>query len=258
MSRAPEIHVLPDETAVATEIADFLAWSCADTLTRRPLFHLVLSGGSTPKALFHVLASPAWRTKLDWSRVRVYFADERAVPLDHADSNYGAARAALFAPLNLPDAHISRIQGERPAADAAHDYEQMIRKNLQDGSSNDLAFDVILLGIGNDGHTASLFPGGAELDERTRLVVESASPSGIRSRITMTYPLLNRGRVVLFHVVGVSKAAMVQRVIDLAGGAPPVPAARIAPTNGRLLWYLDEPAAAQLAATRRQRPSDEA
>lgn len=258
MRRNDEIHVHADEQAVAEELADRLAWNIAETLQHQPAFRLVLSGGSTPLPLYRTLISPSWSTRFDWSRIRFFFADERAVPPDHRDSNYGTAHRHLLAPLRIADAQIYRINGEQPPEEAAQAYEAAVRHDFaQDERSHDLAFDLVMLGLGTDGHTASLFPAGPELGERHRLVVHSLSPAGIRPRITMTYPLLTRATSILFHVTGASKAPIVHRILDEGGGAPLVPAARIHPTQGRLLWYLDEPAAHDLVSTRQQRTHHE-
>ncbi len=257
MSRPPEIHVLEDETSLANEVADFLAWTVEDTLRRHAQFRLVLSGGSTPRALYRTLVRPEWSQRIAWPRIRFFFGDERCVPPSHAESNYATAKASLFDPLGIPDTQVARMHGEEPHEDAAHRYESAIRQEFTVDPTTVPQFDLVLLGLGDDGHTASLFPGTAALEERTRLVVSGSSPTGVPQRVTMTYPLLNRAKVVAFLVTGAKKAAMVHRILDEGGGQPMLPAARIQPTEGRLLWYLDEAAAAALTVSRRSVPHHE-
>lgn len=257
MSRLPEIHVLEDETSLANEVADFLAWTVEETLQRHAQFRLVLSGGSTPRALYRTLARPDWSKRIAWPRIKFFFGDERCVPPTHAESNYATAKASLFDPLSIPDTQVARIHGEEPPEDAARRYESAIRQEFTTDATTVPRFDLILLGLGDDGHTASLFPGTPALEERTRLVVAGSSPAGVPQRVTMTYSLLNRAKVVIFLVTGAKKAAMVRRVLDEGGGQPTRPAARIAPTEGRLMWYLDEAAAADLTVRRRSVPHHE-
>ncbi len=257
MSRPPEIHVLENETSLANEVADFLAWTVEETLRRHAQFRLVLSGGSTPRSLYRTLVRPEWSQRIAWPRIRFFFGDERCVSPTHAESNYATAKACLFDPLGIPDTQVARIHGEEPPEDAAQRYETAIRQDFTIDPTTVPQFDLVLLGLGDDGHTASLFPGTAALEEHTRLVVAGSSPTGVPQRVTMTYPLLNRARVVLFLVAGTKKAAMVRRVLDEDIRRPTLPAARIHLTEGRLLWYLDEAAAAALTVRRRSVPHHE-
>ena len=257
MPQSAEIHVLENETALAREVGDFLAWSAEETLRRCAQFRLVLSGGSTPRTLYRTLSSSPLATRFEWPRIRFFFGDERCVPPTHTDSNFAMAKAALFDPLGVADHQISRMRGEDDPETAARAYESTIRQEFAADAPMIPSLDVVLLGLGDDGHTASLFPSSPALDERSRLVVAAPSPVGIRQRITMTLPLLNQARVVLFLVTGAKKAAMVRKVLEPCNDEIPLPSARIHPTTGRLLWYLDEAAAADLSSRQRRVPEHE-
>lgn len=235
-----------------------LLLQCAEETRRRDApFRLVLSGGSTPRTLYQILASSEWAPRFDWPRIRFFFGDERCVPLDHPESNYAMARKSLFEPLRIPDEHIARMHGEDNPEDAARRYEASLRQTFTVAPSQIPAFDFVLLGVGDDGHTASLFPGSPALAERDRLVVTSSSPVGVRDRITMTIPLLNQAKVVLFLVTGMKKASIVGKILESTGGGELLPSARIRPTAGRLLWYLDDAAASELRSQEQRMPHHE-
>ena len=256
MTGSPEIHVLEHEGALADEVADLLAWAVDQTLHRHAQCRVVLSGGSTPRALYRTLVRPEWAGRITWPRIRFFFGDERCVPPDHPDSNYGMANRELFTPLSIPPTQIARMRGESPPEQAARDYEAAIRQEFTVDASVVPQFDVILLGLGDDGHTASLFPGSAALEERQRLVIPGQSPVGVPQRLTLTYPILNRAKLVMFMATGKKKSAAIQSILDAEGTAA-LPAAGIRPTDGRLLWYLDEAAASDLRAHRQRVPQHE-
>lgn len=255
MTASPEIHVLEHEEAVASEVADLLSWAVDQTLRQHAQCRVVLSGGSTPRALYRTLGRPEWAARFLWPRMRFFFGDERCVPPDHPDSNYGAANRDLFTPLGIPSSHIVRMHGEAPPEQAARDYEAALRQEFTGDASSIPRFDIILLGLGDDGHTASLFPSSAALDERQRFVVTTQSPVGVTHRLTLTYPVLNAATLIMFLVTGAKKSPVVRSILDLEGSA--LPAARIRPTDGRLLWYLDEAAASDLRAHRQRVPQHE-
>ena len=174
------------------------------------------------------------------------FGDERAVPPDHADSNYGLAEAVLFRPLEIGLSQVHRMKGESPdLGQAAEDYERTIRDLTRCPAPEIPRLDLVLLGLGEDGHTASLFPGTAALLESNRLVTVGQSPKGIPSRLTLTLGVINRATVVLFLVPGAGKAPMVRAVLQPQTQTERnLPAAQVKPDNGRLVWLLDEAAAA--------------
>ncbi len=260
MARAPEVRVYETPADVAAEAADFFLWIGDQAIRRNNRFLVALSGGSTPKALYDSLCSPTHRLRLDWSRAVFCFGDERCVPPSHPDSNYGLARDHLFTPLNISPANIHRMEGESEPLTAAQTYEERLRHITQ--AAEDALwpqFDLILLGLGEDGHTASLFPGTAAVQEKVRWVVPGSAPNGIRQRLTLTTGVINHAGVVLFMVTGSRKAPVVQTVIE--GGtsaAASYPSALVQPDGGRLLWFLDRSAAADLTASKREYSSDEA
>lgn len=197
-------------------------------------FRLSLCGGSTPRPIYSGLAGLD-AGLIDWSRVKLTFGDERAVPPDHAESNYRMVREALLDRLEIPGENVLRIEAEDGASIAAERCEQRLREWARQDGTELFVHDLVLLGMGDDGHTASLFPGTAALDEKERWVVANYVPKFDAERITLTYPMLNAARSICFLVNGqATKGPVVDRI--LAGGAQD-PAAKISP-NGELIWLL--------------------
>jgi len=229
---SPDLRVVEDPAAmVAERLAEVVAAGG----------HVALSGGSSPQQAYRLAAA---RDDLDWSRATLWYGDDRAVPPDHPDSNHRMVAATLLDP--LPDGRrprVLRIEGERGHAEAADRYEALLRAELGDAP----VLDLVLLGLGPDGHTASLFPGRPELAVRDRLVVgvPEAGMEPYVPRVTMTLPVLDAAREVLFLVTGASKA----RILARAFGDPPdlgLPAAHVRPASGRLIVAADPAAAAEL------------
>ena len=247
MSQAPEIHRFSDTQELTRAAAELFLEVGRQAITQRNCFLAALSGGSTPKTLYSILASEDHAQQLDWSKVHFLFGDERSVPPTHADSNFAMANAMLFSPLHIPSTQIHRIRGEDPPEAAAAHYETTLRHLTAAVPGQWPQLDLVLLGMGDDGHTASLFPGTASLTEGTRWVVPGTSPQGTRARVTLTLGVINHASVVLFLVAGRNKAAVVRRVLEQRPGDPgPYPAALVRPETGRLLWYLDHAAASEL------------
>lgn len=247
----PEIHISRTIEEWAQDAAALIFFVVEQAIQSKDRCFIALSGGSTPKALYRTLTAPEWKLRFDWSRIFFLFGDERCTPPDHPESNFKMAHTSLFQPLNIQPDHIWRMKGEyeNPAA-AAQEYEEIIRKLTQSPPSNVPLIDLVLLGLGSDGHTASLFPGTAALQEQSKIVTVGHAPTGVRSRLTLTLGVLNRAAVVLFLVTGTDKAEMVRRIMEPQSEADrSLPAARVSPQSGRLVWMLDRSAAALLSGT---------
>src|SRR5262249_22411813 len=186
-----EIAVLPDADSLALAAADEFARSAADAVSRRGLFHVALSGGSTPRALYRRLTKPPHRGAIPWDSVRFFFGDERCVPPGDDRSNYRMAREALFNPLRIAPRRVFRVRGEADPARAAREYERLLRAHVPGRPPR---LDLVLLGLGEDGHTASLFPGTPALTEGKRLAVENPGPRPGEPRITLTYRAIDSAR----------------------------------------------------------------
>lgn len=242
-----DLRIVEDGPALAVHAARGIVEHLRDALGARGAATLCLSGGSTPRATYERIASQH-RTALPWEHVTFLFGDERCVAADDADSNAAMARDAMLAALGAPRAHVLRIEGERGAADAAAHYDAQLREAFAGAAVP--RFDVLLLGVGDDGHTASLFPGDAALDATGR-VSPARAPSPPHERVTLTLPVLRAARRTLFLVSGAGKSAVADaclRHLGLRDGAPPPgavpPAARVVPDgDGHVTWLLDEAAA---------------
>ena len=247
MPNTPDIRITPSIHEWGQNAAAFIASIGERAIRTKGRFIMALSGGSTPKTLYQVLATPEWRARFDWSRTVFLFGDERCVPPDHPDSNFKMAHAMLLQPLKIHADQIFRMKGELgdPAA-AAREYEERIRRLTKSPAPQVPRMDLVLLGLGDDGHTASLFPGTAALQEQDQLVTVGQAPTGVRPRITLTLGVLNQAAVILFLVTGAGKASMVRRVIKPeTEGDRSLPAALVAPESSQLVWMLDPAAGAQ-------------
>ncbi|MCP9465534.1 MAG: 6-phosphogluconolactonase [Nitrospira sp.] len=252
MALGPEIFTARDGGEWANHAAAILHTITETAIQSHGRCLLALSGGSTPRTLYATLASSPWKDRFDWSRIFFLFGDERCVPPDHPESNFGMAQTVLFQPLGIQDDHIVRMKGESadPQA-AAQDYEAVLRQLTNCPPPALPTLDVILLGLGDDGHTASLFPGTAALGEREKAVTVGFAPTGVRTRLTLTLGVLNRASVILFLVTGSPKAPVVRKILTPQSEEDRVlPAALVAPEAGRLIWMLDHSAASQLPAHR--------
>lgn len=246
MSAKPEIAISPDAGSLARDAAAEVARVAAAERSRRGRFTLALAGGSTPLALYRLLAAPELRSEIDWATTHIFWGDERAVPPDHPRSNYGATREALLSHLSLPSGQVHRMQGELGATRAAVIYEEELRDLFPDRKAEPPTLDLVLLGLGADGHTASLFPHHEALRETEHWVVAVRDESLPEPRVTLTLPLLNRARHVLFLVSGAAKADVVREILEGPPDRQALPAQGVRPLAGRLTWRLDRPAAAKL------------
>lgn len=233
---AAQLHVLPDQAALFRVAAERLLELGIQAIAERGAFHLALAGGATPQGLYALLSSPALAGRLDWGRVQLYFGDERSVPPEHRDSNYRMVRESLLDHLAAaPQVH--RIAGEQAPEQAAADYAALLQRQLPaDG------FDLILLGLGPDGHVASLFPGSDALNQHRQAVVATYVPTLDSWRITLTFPVLNHARHLLLLVSGAHKADVLRHVLHNIAHANPLPVEMLRP-KGQLEWFVDAQAA---------------
>ena len=232
------VEVLDDAEAVAHYAADFLT---DRALAAEGPFTVALSGGSTPKRLYEILAGGSYAKRFPWDRVQLFFGDERFVPPADESSNYKMANLALLSHVPVPPNSVHRMPTDGDPADAAHRYERELR--MQYGAEalqpDRPLFDVVLLGLGENGHTASLFPGTDVLDEREAWVGTCVPNDAPHTRLTLTYPAIASSRAVLFLVAGQGKAEVVARV---RGGDAALPSTHVS-TEGELIWVLDRAAA---------------
>jgi 6-phosphogluconolactonase len=237
-----ELREVADPAGLYRAAADLIATTAAAAVAARGRFTLALSGGSTPRALYQLLAAE-YAKRLPWESSQLYFGDERCVPPDNPDSNYAMAADALLSRIPGLTERTARIEGEREPDDAAERYEAVLRNAFVDGPT----FDVALLGIGPDGHAASLFPGSQALDERTKWVVNTEAPPTMKvhDRITLTYPMFASARTVLFLLAGADKREILQNVLASAGTPQsPYPASRIT-AREHVIYLVDRAALAK-------------
>jgi 6-phosphogluconolactonase len=247
MDASTEIRVVDSPEALAEAAAATIARLAGEAVAARDRFTLVLSGGDTPRATYERLAAPPFRDRMPWDRTWVFFGDERGVPPEHRDSNYGMARAALLDRVPVSPARVFRIRGEIEDPEAAAlDYAQTLGRELGLRRGEWPRFDLVLLGLGVDGHVASLFPGSPAAREVFRpIVAVHAAAAAIPQRFTLTLPALNAAAHVMFLVAGPEKAKIVKGVLQ---DEAPVPASMVRPPDGHLLWLIDRAAASLLPA----------
>ncbi len=240
-----EESVFPDAEALSRAAADMIEDAAAIATTARGRFTIALSGGSTPRMLYEILASD-YASRLPWATTHVFFGDERCVPADHPASNFAMAREALLTRIPGLESRTRRIEGERPPGDAASRYAEMLHREFPHTAGTvATAFDVLLLGVGSDGHTASLFPGSPALTERSRWALATQAPpeADVTDRVTLTFPALDAARTTLILCAGAGKQAIVTQI--RAAGAQAgdrYPVARVA-ARGTVHWLLDQAAA---------------
>jgi 6-phosphogluconolactonase len=246
ISHKPEIKILADAPALAEFAAGRFIKIANDAIATRGRFCVCLAGGSTPRLLYALLAQSSWTAQIEWSRVQVFWGDERCVPPDHPDSNFLMARLALLDHVPLPAENVHRIFGELETDIAALDYENEMQRVFFGQLYP--RFDLVLLGLGDDGHTASLFPDSPALSETRRWVVSvehSVPPPPLVTRISLTLPVLISAANVLFLVSGAGKSAILLRVMQNQDVSNPLPAQLVRPKDGRLVWALDKQAAGE-------------
>ncbi len=240
------INIFPDNDTLSHKAAQFIARLAQASIVTHGRFTFALSGGSSPRMLYSLLGDPPYRDQIDWTLVEIFWSDERCVPLDSNESNYRMAHELLLSKIPIPVAQVHRMPAEQPdPAAAAQAYEHEIRSTF--GTSGIPSFDLIQLGMGPEGHTASLFPHQPSLHEQQRLVIPiSGAPKPPPDRLTFTPPLLNAAHHVLFLVTGSDKADAVHAVLEGEYQPDEYPAQIVHPEHGEVLWMLDRDAASKL------------
>lgn len=243
MTFRPDIRIFADRRALATALSSHVAQAAETSSATRGRFCIALSGGSLIETISPVLSTAPLRDRIDWSAWHVFWADERWVPPISPDSNVGLARRLLFSRVGVPEEHIHAVDASKSPDEAAQAYASEMRKVFQVETGAFPRFDLILLGLGEDGHTASLFPGHPVLLESRRWVVPVFNaPKPPPVRVTITLPVINAARRVVFMAAGAEKAAIVSKTLDPAEGQPKLPVQMVRPSDGDLHWFIDQPA----------------
>jgi 6-phosphogluconolactonase len=239
-----EIKIVADSAALNRAAAEEFQNAAESAIADRGRFSVALSGGNTPRSIYSLLAQE-YKTNLPWEKIHIFFGDERSVPPDHPDSNYRMANEALLSRVPIPAENVHRVRAELQPEQAAQNYENQLRDFFHPAANAWPRFDLIMLGLGEDGHTASLFPESSALEEKSRLVVATWVEEKKTYRITLTYPVLNHAADVEFLVSGAGKAQILRDVL-YPRSPTTYPSQHIKPENGRLLWLVDQDAASLL------------
>jgi 6-phosphogluconolactonase len=242
--RKGEIIICRDARELNHKAAEQFVVLAGAACAEKGRFAVALSGGSTPKALYALLASKKYRDRIDWPRVHLFWGDERCVSPDYPESNFRMVQESLLSKVEIPPETIHRMEGEKEPAAAATDYEIELRNFF--GSTALPRFDLILLGLGEDGHTASLFPGSAAVTEEKRWVATVDVERLETHRLTLTLPVINAAAHVTFLVAGENKASIVKDVLAPGADSSAYPAGRVKPSDGQLTWFITQDAAASL------------
>ncbi|MBZ5506840.1 MAG: 6-phosphogluconolactonase [Acidobacteriia bacterium] len=240
-----EIKIVPDNATLNRVAAQEFQRLAESAVKERGCFSVALSGGNTPRSVYSLLAEQ-YKT-LPWDRIHIFFGDERHVPPEHPDSNFRMASESLLSRVPIPEQNVHRIHAELEAAAAAQEYEQQVREFFHLMNIDWPRFDLVFLGLGDDGHTASLFPGSAALSETSRRVAANWVEKFQCFRLTFTFPVLNHAAEVVFLVSGAAKAEILNDVLKPA--PKKYPAQSVHPEDGRLLWLADQDAASLLQFT---------
>lgn len=242
-----KVEVFEDLARLTRRAAEIFVDASNRAVAQRGRFAVVVSGGRTPEGLYRLLADAAeYRDRIPWRASHFFWGDERCVPPAHPDSNFKMAFSAMLSKLDLPAENIHRIRAELPSAQAAQDYEDELRRFFSLGEGQWPEFDLVLLGMGPDGHTASLFPGSEAVREKKRLVLAPWVPKLSSFRITLTPPVFNAAKAVTFLVAGEDKAVALEAVLEGEPDPEQFPAQAIQPKAGSLIWLVDRPAASRL------------
>ncbi|HLI79525.1 MAG TPA: 6-phosphogluconolactonase [Candidatus Binataceae bacterium] len=241
-----QIIILDTAEELFVRAAEEIAHIAGEAICMHGEFTIALTGGTTPARTYELLAT-RFELSVDWKEVQFYWGDDRSVPPDDPSSNYGMANRTMLSKLKLKPEQIHRVRGEDKPQDAAREYEAELRKNFNLSEGQFPRFDLMLLGLGDNCHMLSLFPGIPELHEQHRLVVPVEVEDKIRHRVTMTAPVMNNSARIMFLVSGANKAAAVKRVLEGNDNPDQVPAHLVAPKDGVVIWMIDKSAASQLS-----------
>lgn len=251
------VEIFPSLMEMSEAAARLFTARATEAVSLRGRFTAALSGGKTPETLYTLLAKAPFVAEIPWARVHLFWVDERCVPPDHEDSNYRMVRERLLDHVPIPPANVHRMQGEMDPVEAAARYEEGMRQFFTSSKSSAGAFpvfDLVLLGLGGDGHTASLFPGTRAIRESARWVLGHYVDAQKGWRITLTPPVINAARMAVFTVAGAGKAAVLKDVMEGPFRPDFLPAQLVRPDSGELRWMLDRDAAALLKGKRIQEP----
>jgi len=244
-------YVESDPSALARRAVEYFVEMAGEAVEAQGRARVAISGGSTPKATFELLADPnqPWRQRMPWEKLDLYWVDERCVPPDNIESNYRMTREALLDHVPLKPGQIHRIEGELEPEAAAVRYEEVLRSSFRLDGAGSPRFDLVALGLGSDGHTASLFPHSQAVHEMSRLVAANRVPQTGASRVTLTWPTINHARSVFFIISGEDKASILKEVLTGPRDPERLPSQLIWPSSGILTLILDKAAAALLPPT---------
>ncbi len=234
------IHIYPNKEKLVAATTERVVDSIEKAIAKNGFCNIALSGGNTPGGVYSLLATIPYKDRVDWGKLHLFWGDERMVPPEHQDSNFKMVEDTLLKHVAVPDDNVHRIRGEIvPEQAAAEEYSSLLNVHFK----TDLPrFDIILLGLGEDGHTASLFPGTDAVEERERHAVAAFVPKLDSWRVTLTLPVLNAAREIYFLVSGRSKSDIIQRIMSIKQPSKELPATMVDPDNGELHWMLDSEA----------------
>lgn len=241
-----EIYLFNDIGELAGQLARDFSVAVGEKAAAGDSISVALSGGHTPKAFFEILAETPYREDIPWDKVIFFWGDERCVSPGNDESNYKMTNGALLSKIIIPSGNVHRVLGEDPPHNEALRYEEEIKEFVPAGRNGFPQFDWIFLGMGADGHTASLFPGAPTLEEKEKICVVATHPETGQERISFTFPVLNNAKRVSFLVAGDSKAPVLKEIMERGDNPLPYPASMVGPEEGVLEWYLDRAAAPEL------------
>ncbi len=236
-----KIHVYPNKEKLVVATAERVINLIGQAIQEHGLCNIALAGGNTPREVYSILAENSYRDRVDWNGLHIFWGDERMVPPEHQDSNFRMVQQTLLEHISIPDGNVHRIRGEITPEQAAREYAELLHNHFREDSPH---FDLILLGIGEDGHTASLFPDTDAIEECERHAVAVFVPGLNTWRVTLTLPVLNAAREVIFLVSRSSKSNIIQRIMSVKQPTKDLPATMVNPENGTLRWMLDSDAVA--------------